>query len=128
MDGIESITMPPTLSPLSLEQIQKEARSERSAHEAVAALEGRSEQEKQRLAKSFESVLLTRLFDQVKQSVGGWGLEEDGASKQIQGLFWYYLAQDVGDKGGFGLWQDIYQSFKALEDAGATGESIDREL
>ena len=128
MDGIESISVPPTLPPLFLEQIQKVSRSERSAREAVMALEGRSEQEKQRLAKSFESVLLTRLFDQVKESVGGWGFEEDGASKQIQGLFWYYLAQDVGDKGGFGLWRDIYQSFKALEGAGATGESIDREL
>lgn len=128
MDDIDSISMPPTLSPLSLEQIQTVSRSECSVREAVTALEGRSEQEKQRLAKSFESVLLTRLFDQVKESVGGWGLEEDGASKQIQGLFWYYLAQDVADKGGFGLWRDIYRSFEALDGGGANGESIDREL
>jgi hypothetical protein len=64
----------------------------------------------------------------VKESIGGWGFEEDGASEQTQGLFWFYLAQDVADKGGFGMWQDIYQSFEDLEGAGAASETLDGEL
>ena len=89
------------------------------------------EEEKKQLARDFESVLLTKLFDQVKESIGQWGLdeeEEDGASQQIHGLFWLYLAQDVADKGGFGMWQEIYQHFDDIEGASAAGGLIDREL
>jgi hypothetical protein len=43
-------------------------------------------------------------------------------------LFWLYLAQDVADKGGFGLWQDIYRHFQDIDAASVAGESIDREM
>jgi Rod binding domain-containing protein len=126
MDGIESITMPPALA---LEPIRGVSLPRSSGQEPLRELAGRSDQEKKQLAKDFESVLLTRLFDQVKASIGDWGFEEeDGASQQIQGLFWYYLAQDVADQGGFGLWQDIYQSLKDMEKAGTASESIDGKL
>jgi Rod binding domain-containing protein len=90
-----------------------------------------AEEKKKRLARDFESVLLTKMFDEVRQSVGQWSLdedEEDGASQQVHGLFWLYLAQDVADKGGFGLWQEIYRHFGDIEGAGGAGERIDREL
>jgi hypothetical protein len=89
------------------------------------------EEEKKRIARDFESVLLTKLFDEVKESIGHWGLEEeeeDGASQQVHGLFWLYLAQDVADKGGFGMWQEIYQHFGDIEGAHAAGALVDREL
>ena len=38
------------------------------------------------------------------------------------------LAQDVADKGGFGLWQDIYQSLGNVEGTGTTGQSVDGKL
>jgi len=93
-------------------------------------VEGR-EEEKKRIARDFESVLLTKLFDEVKESIGQWGLdeeEEDGASQQVHGLFWLYLAQDVADKGGFGMWQEIYRHFDDIEGARGAGGLIDREL
>lgn len=70
-----------------------------------------SDSKKVQLAKDFESVLLTQLFDEMKNTIGDWGFEQDGASKQVQGMFWLYLARDVADKGGFGLWKDIYRFF-----------------
>ena len=89
------------------------------------------EEEKKRIARDFESVLLTKLFDEVKESIGQWNVEEDGedgASQQVHGLFWLYLAQDVADKGGFGVWQEIYRHFEDMEGARAAGALIDREL
>ena len=88
------------------------------------------EDEKRRLARDFESVLLARLFDQVKDSIGQWNEddEEDGASEQVHGLFWHYLAEDTADKGGFGLWRDIYQHFKNLEASGRAGELTEEGL
>ncbi len=91
----------------------------------------RGEQEKKQIARDFESVLLTKLFDEVKESIGQWNFEEDGedgASQQVHGLFWLYLAQDVSDKGGFGLWREIYQHFDDMEGGRGPGALLDREL
>ncbi len=76
-----------------------------------------SEEKKKQVAKNFESVLLNKLFDQMQNTIGDWGFDNDGASKQIQGLFWLYLAQDVADKGGFGLWKEIYRFLTQNEQA-----------
>jgi Rod binding domain-containing protein len=91
----------------------------------------RDEEKKKQVARDFESVLLTRVFDQVRESIGQCGLDEDeddGTSQQVHGLFWLYLAQDVANKGGVGLWREIYQHLGDIEKAPAAGELIDREL
>ena len=31
----------------------------------------------------------------------------DATSKQVKDMYWYYLAQDLADKGGLGLWKQI---------------------
>ena len=82
----------------------------------------RSDEQKKQIAKDFESVLLTKLFDQVQESIGRWDLEEDGTSSQVQGLFWFCLARDVADKGGLGLWKEIYQQLPRM---GATPNPAD---
>jgi Rod binding domain-containing protein len=68
-----------------------------------------SEEKKKQAAKDFESVLLNKLLDEMKDSIVDWGSEKDGASEQIQGIFWLYLARDIANNGGLGLWKDIYQ-------------------
>jgi len=88
----------------------------------------RSDEQKKQIAKDFESVLLTKLFDQVQESIGRWELEEDGAAPQVQGLFWFYLARDVADKGGFGLWQEIYQQLPMMEGAPNPADVLNEEL
>jgi Rod binding domain-containing protein len=67
-----------------------------------------SQEKQKQAAKDFESVFLSRLLDEMKNTVGDWGFEKDGVSQQVQGIFWLYLAQDIADKGGFGLWKDIH--------------------
>jgi len=84
-----------------------------------------SDSKKVQLAKDFESVLLSRLFDEMKKTIGDWGFEQDGASKQVQGMFWLYLARDVADKGGFGLWKDIYRFFKDVDKTNAQTRLLD---
>ena len=43
-------------------------------------------------------------------------------------MFWLYLARDVADKGGVGLWKDIYQQIKQREDIGEITGSVNEEL
>jgi len=88
----------------------------------------RSDEQKKQIAKDFESVLLTKLFDQVQESMGHWELEEDGTSQQVQGLFWFYLARDAADKGGFGLWKDIYQHLQQMGGAPNPADVLNEEL
>ena len=72
-------------------------------------IDGVSEEKKKQIAKDFESVLINKLLDQMKNTIGDWGFEKDGVSKQVQGIFWLYLARDIANNGGFGMWKDIYQ-------------------
>jgi Rod binding domain-containing protein len=85
-------------------------------------LDGTSEEEKKQIAKDFESVLVNKLLDEMKNTIGDWGFEKDGASKQVQGIFWLYLARDIANNGGFGLWKDIYQFLTNSDQASATTE------
>lgn len=87
-----------------------------------------SQAQKEQFAKDFESVFLEKLMDEMKNTIGNWGFEEDGASQQIQGLFWMNLARDVSDKGGMGMWKEIYQSLNTTEDNTAGTQSIDNQL
>lgn len=100
----------------------------RDASQATVATE-RLEEQKKQIAKDFESVLLAKLFDQVQESIGTWGFEEeDTASQQVQGLFWLHLARDVADKGGLGLWKDIYQYLQQMDGMADTREIVDEGL
>jgi Rod binding domain-containing protein len=88
----------------------------------------RSDEQKKQIAKDFESVLLTKLFDQVQESIGRWDLEEDGAAPQVQGLFWFCLARDVADKGGLGLWKEIYQQLPMMGGTPNPADVLNEEL
>ncbi len=86
-------------------------------------------QKTEKLAKDFESILLTKLLDEMKETVGKWGLEEeDPAAGQVQGLFWLYLARDVADKGGLGLWKDLQQFFNDMQNRNTQTQSLDESL
>jgi len=74
-----------------------------------------SEAKKIQFAKDFESVFISKLLDEMKNSIGDWGSEKDAASEQIDGMFWLFLARDLGNNGGLGMWKDIY---KSLGDSG----------
>jgi Rod binding domain-containing protein len=88
----------------------------------------RADQKKQQIAKDFESVLLTRLFEQVQKTIGSLDTEEDGTAQQVQGLFWLYLARDAADKGGVGLWKDIYQQLQQMDGVPNPADVLDEEL
>ena len=85
-----------------------------------------SEEKKKQIAKDFESLLINNLLDEMKNTIGSWGFEKDGAARQIQGIFTMYLSQHIADNGGFGLWEEIY---KFLDNsANNTAESLDSKV
>jgi Rod binding domain-containing protein len=116
MDGVKLILTEPISPPSLLEQLDK------------SRLNSISEKKKEQVAKDFESVLLTKLLDEMKNSIVEWGLDKDATSKQIQGIFWLYLARDIANNGGLGLWKDIYQFLTNAEHANTAQQSDFGEL
>ena len=66
-------------------------------------------------ARDFEAVLLHRLMEAMRQTVPDEGLFSSPATRQMEGLFWFYLAQEVADKGGIGLWKDLARSLNLAD-------------
>jgi len=96
--------------------------------ENIKNIDDASEAKKKQFAKDFESVFINKLLDEMKNTIGDWGDEKDGASQQIDGIFWLHLARDIADKGGFGMWKDIYQSLAELENKNTGTELLDENL
>jgi Rod binding domain-containing protein len=82
-------------------------------------IENAMDPKKVKVAKDFESVLLSKVFDEMRNTVPESGLVEDETSGQMQGIFWMYLSQDVSEKGGMGLWKEIYQQINKTDNAGS---------
>jgi len=89
---------------------------------------GISEPKKVQAAKDFESLLLSRLLNEMKDSIGEWGFKKDGVSRQIQGIFWSYLARDMANNGGLGMWKQIYESINLTQGLKSEGEPLDSKI
>jgi len=116
MDSAKLILTEPVLPPAPLEHLDK------------SGLDGVSEEKKKQIAKDFESILLNKLLDEMKNTIGDWGFDKDGASEQIQGIFWLYLAGDIANNGGFGLWKDIYKFLTNADQANPPTQALDGQV
>jgi Rod binding domain-containing protein len=116
MDIANLILTEPVAAPAQLEHLDK------------SRLDSATDEKKKQVAKDFESVLLNKLFDQMSKTIGNWGFEKDGASEQIQGIFWLYLAQDIADNGGMGLWKNIYKSLTPSDQTNTAGKLLDGKI
>lgn len=67
-----------------------------------------------RAAKDFESVFLHKMLEEMKNSIPDSGLLTSSTGKQLQGMFWSFLARDIAEKGGLGMWKDLYRQFEHL--------------
>ena len=127
MDGIESISLPVAMPEGSVRQAGGGSSGPLEALD-LDTIRNASDAKKRQLAKDFESVFLTKVFEEVRKSIEDSGFDDDVAADQVHSMFWSYLAQDVANKGGFGLWQDLYQQFKAMDGAGESGGLVNEEL
>ncbi len=97
--------------------------------EDASKIEGVSDERKKQIAKDFESVLLSKVLDEMKNTIGDWNSEEeDGAAEQVKGIFWMYLGNDISNNGGFGLWKDIYKSLNDLGHADTKAVPLDKKI
>src|SRR3972149_2484130 len=114
MDSPELILTEPAAMPMPLKQLNN--------------IVGTSEERKKQIAKDFESLLINKLLDEMKNTIGDWGFDKDGPCTQTQGIFLFYLAQELANNGGFGLWRDIYQFLNNTEQTTQKAELLDKNV
>ncbi len=111
MDIANLLLTEPVLSPTPLEIGGTGFQPVKMSHQS--SIENR--ESKEQAAKDFESVLLNKLLEEMKNTIGDWGFDKDGASQQVQGIFWLNMARDIANKGGLGLWKDVYEFLTKAE-------------
>jgi Rod binding domain-containing protein len=78
-------------------------------------------------ARDFESVLLHRLFEEMRRTIPKADLLDSGTSDQIEGLFWMYLAQHVADQGGIGLGKALAEQMARTSSAAEAAPNLEVE-
>lgn len=86
------------------------------------------DEQKKQFAKDFESVFLDRLFSEMKKTIVDWSGEKNDTDKQVEGIFWSYLARGVAGEGGLGLSKDIYNFLTRDENTDMTTETLDKSI
>ncbi len=114
MNNAELMLIQPFTGPMQLKQLSNSDKV--------------SEQRKEQIAKDFESLLINKVLDQMKDTIGDWGFDKDGACRQVYGMFWFYLAQGLANTGGFGLWKALYQSLNGFKQTTQETELLDRSI
>lgn len=118
----------PFLPPAAMQNLSAQVLRGKIAERDEAKTDRISEDSKEQIAKDFESLVLGKLLDEMKNTIGGWDSDEDGASEQVHGLFWLYLARHLANVGGFGLWKSMYESLTRQTEQNIATESLDRSV
>ncbi|MHC4498829.1 MAG: hypothetical protein ACYS9T_09190 [Planctomycetota bacterium] len=128
MDNTELILNGAVSPPVLLEHLSGAPPCKTAAKYKSNKVNGLSKEQREQIAKDFESIFLNKILDEMKNTIGDWGFERDGAGEQVQGIFWLYMADHLADSGGFGLWKDICQFLDNSEKMDPTVGSIDKNV
>jgi len=123
MDSVELILTGEVSPPAPLDYLGRTGLYNKIANWKSDQIDVMSDEKKKQAAKDFESVFINKLLDEMNNTIGQWGFEKDGVSKQIQGLFSLYLSEHIANSGGFGLWKDVYQFLTDLSQVKTTTET-----
>jgi Rod binding domain-containing protein len=86
---------------------------------------GRDEQLKA-VAKQFEAVFVNQILKQMQETIQESSFDpEDSSNQQVHGMYCTFLADAVSERGGFGLWETIYEQLSQQRSAGGSAETLD---
>ena len=96
--------------------------------DSIRAVEGKVDIEdmhRRKVARDFESIFIRQIIDKMKDTIPKSDLA-DSSSEQIQSMYWSFLGDAIADKGGFGLWKQIYEQMpKSSQAAAELGATVD---
>ena len=95
--------------------------AENLSRDSIRAADGNVDIEdmhRRKVARDFESIFIHQIIDKMKETIPESDLA-DNSSKQIQSMYWSFLADAIAEKGGFGLWKQIYEQMPKSSQAAA---------
>ena len=67
------------------------------------------DQKRMKVAKNFEAIVIGQILETMKQTIPESDIE-DSTSNQVHSMYWSFLGDALSEQGGFGLWEQIYES------------------
>ncbi len=96
--------------------------------DSIRAADGKVDIEdmhRRKVARDFESIFIHQIIDKMKETIPESDLA-DSSSEQIQSMYWSFLGDAIAEKGGFGLWKQIYEQMpKSSQAAAELGATVD---
>jgi len=71
-----------------------------------------ADERRKKVARDFESLFIHEILKRMEDTIPVSDMA-DQSSKQIKSMYWSYMAQAIADRGGFGLWKNIYEAMRA---------------
>jgi hypothetical protein len=128
MNSSDLLLTTPVTSPSTLEMKSAAGLSAKAGNVSSNSVKSAEASRTEKISKDFESVLLTKVLDEMKNTISNGFGEEEVGGEQIKGLFYLYLARDMGEKGGLGLWKDLNRFFKDMQKTNVPASSLDEKL
>jgi len=67
-----------------------------------------ADERRKKVARDFESIFIHQILKRMKDTIPESDMA-DSSSRQIKSMYWSFMADAIADKGGFGLWKQIYE-------------------
>jgi hypothetical protein len=128
MNSSDLLLTTPVTTPNTLETKSGAGLTAKSGNILSDSVKSADARRTEKVAKDFESVLLSKVLDEMKNTIGNGFGEEEVGGEQIKGLFWLCLARDMGEKGGLGLWKDLNRFFKDMQKTNVSESSLDEKI
>ena len=65
-------------------------------------------------ANQFEATLVNTLVSEMQKTVDQSGFVDDAQTKQVRGMYWQFMSDEIASKGGFGIAKQLYKEFSSL--------------
>ena len=80
----------------------------------LSDLKNSKQSDAHKAATDFEAILLSKVLDEMRKTIPQSGLLDSSVSRQMEDMFWQFLADGVGRNGGLGLWRELSKNHESL--------------
>ena len=68
------------------------------------------------VAKQFEGILINQILKQMQETINNASFDpDDSSNEQVHSMYCTFLGESIADKGGFGVWEDIYKQMAQMQ-------------
>ncbi|MHC5083164.1 MAG: rod-binding protein [Planctomycetota bacterium] len=83
--------------------------------EAVSKEVGQEAGKLKEVAKQFEGIFINEILKQMQETIKNSSFDpDDSANEQVHSMYCTFLGESIAEKGGFGVWEQIYKQMAEM--------------